>query len=314
MKDRGKQTSLPFVLFKIGNSMLNYIGTVIRPPSEHKSLLLQVTLSCSHNKCTFCPAYKDKQFKIFGEEKILQDILTVKPYSHMFKRVFLCDGDALVIPDKKFLNILKLINMHFPNLSRIGTYANARSVLLKSEKELKQYKENKLGIIYLGIESGDNNLLKQVKKCDTRERMIEACNLIKKAGIKLSVTILLGLAGNNKEAVESHILQTASLLNAIESDFISALTVIPVEGTEFYNKIRQGKLTVPNPFEITKELILLLENTNLKNSVFTANHASNYVPIKIAGEKNKQKTIESLKNIVQTQDNSKIKPEFLRGL
>jgi len=302
---------LPF--FKI-NTMLNYIGTVIRPPSEHKSLLLQVTLGCSHNKCTFCPAYKNKPFRLVKEEKVLQDILTIAPYSHMFKRVFLCDGDALIMPHKRLLKILKLINLHLPNTTRIGTYANARSVLLKSSDELKQYRENKLGIIYLGIESGDNNLLKQVKKCDTRERMIEACNMVKQAKIKLSVTILLGLAGSDKEKQKSHILKTASLLNSIEPDFISALTVMPVEGTEFYNKVSKGEIVIPNPFEITKELIMLLENTNLKNSVFTANHASNYVPIKIAGEKNKLKTIEQLKAIVNAKDNSKIKPEFLRGL
>jgi len=294
--------------------MLDYIGTVIRPPSEHKSLLLQVTLGCSHNKCTFCPAYKDKPFKILSDEKIKQDIIKVSPYSHLFKRVFLCDGDALVLPHKKLINTLNLINNHLPDITRIGVYANARSVLLKTPEQLEEYKKNKLGIIYLGIESGDDKLLKSVKKCDNRAKMIEACNMVTNAGIKLSVTVLLGLAGNKKEKQTSHIEKTASLLNEINADFISALTVMPAPKTEFYQSVKNGDITIPTPFEITKELIQLLEKTNLKTSVFTANHASNYIPIKIAGEKRKESVLNQLKEIVKTQDKSKIKPEYLRGL
>lgn len=294
--------------------MIDYIGTVIRPPSEHNSFLLQVTLGCSHNKCTFCPAYKEKPFKIVPIEKIKSDLKYAKNYESNIKRVFLCDGDALVLKHDKFLNILNLVNNNLKNVTRIGTYANAKSVLLKNLSQLKEYKENKLGIIYLGIESGDDELLKKVKKCDNRDRIIEACKLIKEAGIKLSVTVLLGLAGNNSDLQKKHILNTASLLNEINADFISALTVMAVPGTEFGNKVENNEITIPNPFEITKELILLLENTNLKTSVFTANHASNYIPIKIAGEFRKQPVIDQLKQVVKNKDNSKIKPDFLRGL
>lgn len=294
--------------------MLDYIGTVIRPPSEHKSLLLQITLGCSHNKCTFCPAYKDKPFKILSEEKIQNDILIAKRFGQSIKRVFLCDGDALVIPHEKLINILTLINNNLTKVNRIGTYANARSVLLKNHKELVEYKKNKLGIIYLGIESGDDELLNKVKKCDDRGRMIEACNMITDAGIKLSVTVLLGLAGNDAEKQKFHILKTASLLNEINADFISALTVMPAPGTEFYQSVANGTIKIPNPFGITKELILLLENTDLRTSVFTANHASNYIPIKIAGEKRKDAVVKQLQLIVEKKDNSKIKPDFLRGL
>jgi len=176
---------------------MHYEGTIIRPPSEAMSILLQVTLGCSHNKCTFCGTYKDKRFTIKDDDTILADILFASKYMHNQHRLFLMDGDALIIPQRKLAWILDTIQEHLPWVRRVGAYGNAKSIKMKSDDQLAQLQEKGLGILYLGVESGDDETLKKVCKGTSAANLVEQGRRVKKVGIKLSATVLLGIAGRS---------------------------------------------------------------------------------------------------------------------
>ena len=162
---------------------MKYEGDIIRPPSEATSLLLQVTVGCSHNRCTFCPSFKDKRFRIKSLEEIEEDLVYAARRIRQVDRLFLCDGDALIIPQKRLIGILDAIRKHLPRIRRIGTYANAKSLLKKSVEELRELKERGLGIVYLGIETGNAELLQKIRKGATYEQIVEAAKRVKDAGI-----------------------------------------------------------------------------------------------------------------------------------
>jgi radical SAM superfamily enzyme YgiQ (UPF0313 family) len=194
---------------------MKYEGMIIRPPSEADSLLLQVTVGCSHNKCTFCGAYKEKKFRIKSDPEIEDDIVEASRYRRV-EKVFLCDGDALIIPQERLRGILVKIKANIRGLQRIGVYANAKSILRKSVPDLVELKTAGLGIIYLGIESGNDDVLKNVRKGSDRAKILEAGRRVKKAGIILSATVLLGIAGIEKS--REHALDTAKLLTEMDPD------------------------------------------------------------------------------------------------
>ncbi|HEX9156450.1 MAG TPA: radical SAM protein, partial [Syntrophales bacterium] len=177
---------------------MKYEGDIIRPPSEATSLLLQVTVGCSHNRCTFCPSFKDKRFRIKSLEEIEEDLEYASRRIRQVDKLFLCDGDALIIPQKRLIEIFEAIRKHLPGIRRIGTYANAKSLLKKSVEELLELKERGLGIVYLGIETGNEVLLRKIRKGGTYEQIVEAARKVKEAGITLSVTVLLGIGGVEK--------------------------------------------------------------------------------------------------------------------
>jgi radical SAM superfamily enzyme YgiQ (UPF0313 family) len=181
---------------------MKYEGVIIRPPSEAHSLLLQISLGCSHNKCTFCGTYKEKRFRIKELNEIEEDILEAAGYGR-FERVFLCDGDALIIPQKKLVPILESINANIRGLKRIGTYGNAKSILRKTPEELKQLRKLGIKIVYLGVETGNEFLLNKINKGVDYKQMVEAGRRVKEAGIKLSVTVLLGIGGKNTDGNRS---------------------------------------------------------------------------------------------------------------
>ena len=176
---------------------MKYEGEIIRPPSEAYSQLLQVTVGCSHNKCTFCPAYKRKKFRIKNFDEIQEDILESGRYNRIDK-VFLCDGDALIIPQGKLIQIMESIRTHIRGNNSVGTYANAKSILRKTVAELTELKKLGLGIVYLGVETGNSALLKKIEKGVTYEQMVQAGRRVKEAGISLSATVILGLGGEEK--------------------------------------------------------------------------------------------------------------------
>ncbi|HEC31703.1 MAG TPA: B12-binding domain-containing radical SAM protein, partial [Deltaproteobacteria bacterium] len=218
---------------------MHYEGLIIRPPSEANSILLQVTLGCSHNKCTFCGSYKDKRFAIKDEETILNDILFASKYMQNQHRVFLIDGDALIIPQRKLVWILDKIREHLPWVRRVGTYANAKSIKMKTDDDLLELKDKGLGIVYLGVESGDNETLKKVRKGTSAENLLIQGQRIKKAGIKLSVTVLLGIAG--REDSMKHARATGRLLSEMEPDYVGALTVMIIPGTPLAQDVEAGR-------------------------------------------------------------------------
>jgi len=290
---------------------MKYEGIVIRPPSEAESLILQVTLGCSHNRCTFCPTYKGRRFGIKDLETIKAEIDEVAPYGP-FRKVFLADGDALIIPQPKLLAILEYLNEKIRGLRRVGIYANAKSILRKSVDELKALKNRKLGIVYLGVETGDPTLLEKICKGASYEQMVEAGRRVKEAGITLSATVLLGLGG--MEHSQQHALATGKILSDIDPDFASALTLMVVPGTPLYEEMKAGRFQIPSPFQLLEELGTIISHANFSRCYFTSNHASNYLPIKARLPKDKEAVARLIHNVVSSRDASQLRPEFLRGL
>jgi radical SAM superfamily enzyme YgiQ (UPF0313 family) len=290
---------------------MDYEGFIIRPPSEAYSLLLQVTVGCSHNKCTFCGTYRQKKFRIKSLEQIKKDLREASHYENM-EKVFLCDGDALIIPQTRLDEILKLINDNLQNIKRIGTYANAKSILRKSVDELKKLRDLGLKIIYLGVETGNVELLQKIKKGVTDEQMVEAALRVKEAGIILSVTVLLGLGGLEKSI--EHAIDTAKILSDMDPDYVGALTLMLVPETELYEDYLAGRFVLPDKFGFIRELYLMIANSNFTNCYFTSNHASNYLPVKAYLPRDKEKILKMISSVINEKDLSQIRPEYLRGL
>lgn len=284
---------------------------IIRPPSEAYSLLLQVTVGCSHNRCTFCGTYRQKKFKIKPVERIEKDLKEARTYGHI-EKLFLCDGDALIIPQPRLEEILLIIKRYLPMLERIGSYANTKSILRKSVDDLKKLKELGLKIIYLGVETGNAELLKKIDKGATREQMIEAAKRIKAAGIELSVTVILGIGGIQKSV--EHAMDTASLLADMDPDYVGALTLMLVPQTELYEDYIAGRFVLPDKIGFIRELYLMIANSNFTDCYFTSNHASNYLPIKARLPGQKEIIMKIIGSVIEEKDVSRMRPEYSRGL
>jgi radical SAM superfamily enzyme YgiQ (UPF0313 family) len=289
---------------------MHYEGMCIRPPSEAYSILLQVTLGCSHNKCSFCGTYKDKRFTIKDDKIILSDILFASKYMRRQDKVFLMDGDALIIPQKRLMWILDRINEHLPWVKRIGAYANAKSIKMKTHEELVELRENKLKILYYGVETGDDELRRQISKgCDAKT-CIEMGKKVKEAGIKLSVTVLLGIAGKDKSL--QHARATGELLSAMDPDFVGALTVMLIPGTPLYDEFSNGTFQLPDQIGLLVELREMIRHTNLTRGLFYSNHASNYLPVKARLPGGKQEAIRLIDRALQ--GDIGLRPEWMRAL
>lgn len=292
---------------------MDYIGKMWRPPSEANSLILQITVGCSHNKCRFCNMYKEKEFQIKKEADIIKNINDFKNYYQDIERVFLADGDALIVKFDKLLNIIKNINKSFKNLKRISSYGTPQSILNKSLSELKKLRENGLKMIYLGIESGSDQILSDVKKGATRDQIIKAGKKLKKAGIINSSTIILGLGGENKSKL--HAVETASIINEISPDYLSALTLMLTETAPMYKDYKNNKFKPLKPYQAVVELSEMLKRVDLDDKcVFRSNHASNYFSIKGTLPEDKEKIIKKLKYIINNPKEYNLKPENNRRL
>jgi radical SAM superfamily enzyme YgiQ (UPF0313 family) len=289
---------------------MHYEGFIIRPPSEADSILLQVTLGCSHNKCTFCGAYKDKRFTIKDEAVIEADIDYASENFRFSKRVFLIDGDALIIPQQKLVKILSRIREKMPWILRVGIYANAKGILRKTEEELSQLRELGLGIVYFGLESGDEQVLRDVGKGHPPDRMIEAGRKVRAAGMKLSVMVILGLAG--REGSLEHARATGLALSAIDPNYVGVLTLMIYPGTPLATLVQDGRFELLTPREMLNELREMLFHTNMSRGLFFANHASNYLPLQVKMPADKQKALKLLDSAIMGQ--TALKPEWMRGL
>jgi len=290
---------------------MKYEGMIIRPPSEAYSLLLQVTVGCSHNLCTFCETYKGKKFRIKSMEEIREDILEAGRYRNI-QRVFLCDGDALIIPQAKLTEIIRMIKSEIKGVERISTYGNAKSALKKTPEELAELRELGLNMVYLGVETGSEALLRQIHKGVSVEQTIEAGRRIKKAGMVLSVTVILGLGGIERS--REHALETAKVLTAIDPDYVGALTLMLIPGTPIYDEYKSGQLPQPDQFGYLRELSLIISHAYFTNCFFTANHASNYLPIRARLPQDKEHIVELINRIISGADKSMLRPEYLRAL
>jgi radical SAM superfamily enzyme YgiQ (UPF0313 family) len=286
---------------------------VVRPPSEANSFLLPVTLGCSHNKCTFCGTFTGIKFRIRPLEDIKRDIDKVaEHYSWSMRRVFLENGDALICPQRRLVEVLKYLNEKFPNLDKIGTYATPQSALIKSADELKELNQLGLRIAYLGVETGDKGLLKKINKGASYDEIVEAGRKLKQAGITLSVTVILGLGGI--EGSKKHAMGTARILTDLDPDFAGALTLMLVPGTPLHKEWEDGKFTIISPFQSLEELKIIIENSNFTNCFFTANHASNYLPIKARLPEQKAEILKLIDEVLTSKDMSRLRSEFIRAL
>ena len=293
---------------------MQYEGRIIRPPSEANSLILQVTVGCSHNRCTFCPAYKDKRFRIKSDDEIHVDIDEAAGCygAESVRRVFLCDGDPLIMKQDKLLHLLDLLNRRFPRLQRVGIYGNAKSILRKSVEDLRELKSGKLRIVYMGLESGDPVTLERIKKGSGPEEMISAGRRVKQAGLKLNITVLLGIAGKERSRV--HAVETMRVLNAIQPDHVAALTLILVPGTPMHDEFTAGSFMLPEKFEILEELKIMFQESALQGVLFFSNHASNYLPLQARLPRDRLAVIKEIDHVIRSADESVLRSEFSRGL
>jgi radical SAM superfamily enzyme YgiQ (UPF0313 family) len=268
---------------------MEYDWPLFRPPSEAESLIIQASYGCSANTCKFCYMYKTKKFRVRPLDDVLKDLRWCAENVEPPRRIFIADGDALAIPAKPLLEIIKTCYRLFPGIERVSSYANPGNLLEKSGEELKAIREAGLTLIYYGVETGDDDLLVKIKKqADTRE-MIEGCAKAHKAGLEISVTVLLGLAG--KKGSEKHAKDTAALLNNINPRYISALTLMLGPFEKVYQKAMGPDFEFLGKLDFLSELKWLVEGLNVKDCIFRSNHASNYLPLKGTLDKDKAKLL-----------------------
>jgi len=286
------------------------IEPVIRPPSEAGSFLLQLTCGCSGNSCTFCAAYKDKPFRLKGLEEIFSDIDSGAMLLPGTRHVFLMDGDAMAMKNDMLLAVLNKLRKAFPRLSRVSSYANGYNITGRSRGELEELSDRKLALIYLGLESGSEEVLTRRKKSSSVREMIKAVAMAKEAGIKSSVIVLLGLGG--KELSSEHVACTIEALNRMQPRYLSFLSVMLVPGTPLYEEGRRGEFTELTAIELLKEAHDILEGLDLEGTVFRTNHASNYLPLEGRLPHDKGRLQEVLSSAIG--GGLKLRQEWMRGL
>jgi radical SAM superfamily enzyme YgiQ (UPF0313 family) len=303
---------------------------IIRPPSEWRDYFLPITSGCSNNTCTFCNYY-GARLQMRELDEVKKEIDALATYvkrgigipgvpqivyqigsSWDGKKVFLQDGDALVYPFPKLKEVLRYLNEKFPDLERIGTYATPQDVLRRSLDQLRELRELKLSIFYMGIESGDDKVLQKVGKGVKHQELVEAGRKVKEAGIILSVTVILGLGG--VEGSKQHALETAKILTEIDPDYGGALTLTMVPGTPLYEQWRQGEFHLISPIQSLEELKIIIENSNFTNCFFSSMHASNYFSVRGTLPRDKARMLKEIEEVLAARDPSLLRPEFLRGL
>lgn len=257
---------------------MKYEGKLYRPPSEAYSLIIQATIGCSHNRCTFCSMYKDKKFRIRNTDEIIKDLVEGRQSHRYVKRIFLADGDALIIETKDLIKILKSIQELFPECERVGAYGSPKSILNKTREELNKLKSFGLGILYLGLESGSDKILEKINKGVKSKDMVEASRKVVGAGIELSVTLISGIGG--KQYSKIHALESANILNQMNPNYIGLLTLLIEKETQLHKEIQQGKFQLLTPKEVLEETRILVEGLEIDDCIFRSNHASNYISLR----------------------------------
>ena len=294
---------------------MRYEGDIYRPPGEWKSYLLQCTVGCSNNTCTFCSMYKSKRYHIRPLEDVLEDIEMAKgTWYKNTETVFLCDGDAINLPMDYILAVLKALYEAFPRLRRVTTYAGPLSTLRKTPEELKTIHDAGLNRAYLGVETGDDALLKHVHKGVGADGMLQAGQRLVAAGFDLWAIIITGLEGGGKDALERNASLTAKMINEMKPKHLSSMTLMAIEGTPLYEEVQRGELTLQTPFETLLETRELVRQIELSGLHYTSNHASNYLPIKCTLKEDRDKVVAELDEIIAKEDPSVLRPDMYRGL
>jgi len=280
---------------------MRYEGKIFRPPPEGDSFLLQCTIGCSHNQCTFCGMYKDRQYRLRSLAEIQGDIKMAKvSLGRRLLKVFLCDGDAISIETGMLLEILSALYDAFPFLGQVSTYVGPQSTLNKSLDELKQLQAAGLTMTYLGVESGDDKVLKATRKGTTSSEMLNAGRNIVESGIGLTTTVMLGLGG--REGSKDHILATAEIINQMKPQYLGILTTVPVEKTSLSRQVKNGEFQLLDAYETVEELKMLIENITLENLVIDGTHISNFLSIRGNIQQDKHKMIDEIDNVLKNKD------------
>jgi len=257
--------------------------------------------------------YKDKKYRVRQITEIMEDIAMARDHYGDLEKVFLCDGDAIALETDMLLAILKKLYQTFPSLRHVGSYVGPQSTLSKSMEELKELRAAGLTKAYIGVETGDDELLEKVKKGVGYDQMLEAGSNLVAANINLSAMVLLGLAGKG-EASKRHALATAKICNEMKPQYLAALTVTPVHGTVLYRQVQRGEFELLDPFETLEEMKQIFENITADNMKFIGTHASNYMSITGTLQKDKEKMIKAVDAVLKSRDESLIRPDHLRGL
>ena len=288
---------------------MQYEGNIIRPPSEAHSIIFQVTAGCSYNTCIFCAAYKNTPFRIRSECFDADIEYAVQNCQHQ-NRVFLADGDALILPYSRLQYIFEKIRNSLPWVNKVSLYANGKAIRSKTTQQLLSLKRLGLDRIYLGLESGHDQVLDFIRKGETASSMIAASQKVKDCGLFLSVTLLLGIGGQNLS--QEHARHTGDIVTRMSPNQIAALSVIPLPGTELFEMIQKGKFILPEKEELLKELKTIIEHIKLDRVQFYANHASNYLPLSGRLQKDKETLLSRIDSAIAGK--TSLVPEHLRSL
>lgn len=289
---------------------MEYEGIVYRPPSEAQSLIIQATIGCAHNTCLFCAMYRGKQFRVRAMEEIKADIAEgAKLYGRYVDRVFLADGDALAMPTDQMVEILSFVRQRLPHLRQISSYATAQDLLAKSPQELEAIREAGLDLLYIGAESGDDQVLHSMAKGVTSQQLAEAGVKAHQAGFRTSVTLISGLG--SRERLVQHATESARLISAMKPEFLGFLTLMVEKEAPLTKLVRQGKFQLLEPEEVMEEMEIFLRAVDSQGTVFRANHASNYVNLRGTLNQDRETLLAA---IAQARGSTSYKPEYFRGL
>ncbi len=289
-----------------------YEGAIYRPPSEAGSLILQITVGCRHNACTFCGVFKDKRFRIKSEQEIEEIILTALAHYPDAERIFLADGDALTVETSVLVKILDQLYRDFSRLERVGIYGGPKDIQLKSIEELKELKEHGLNIVYLGVESGSARILKTVHKGVTPEEMIAAGQKVIASGLLLSCTVIIGLGG--KAYSQEHAIETAKVASAINPHYLAGLTLMVKPEAPIMRSVQKGELELLSPLEALSEIKTLVEHLQVTDCIFRCNHASNYLPLKATLPQERAMLISIIDKVIKSNQTGQLRSESSRAL
>jgi len=294
--------------------MVEYVTPFFRPPSEHKSFILQATIGCSHNNCTYCAMYRkeEQKFRIRPMDEIKQIIDNASSKGLLNNRIFISDGNALVLSTSKLVEIMDYLHMVNKGLERITMYANVGDILRKSIEDLKELKNNGLEMVYIGFESGDDIVLKKIKKGASFAETVEASKKLKEAGIMNSAMVLLGIGGVERSS--EHAAATGKLLTDTDPEYVGALTLQLREGAPIYEEWKKGEFKLPEKFQLIKELETIVEGTNLTNGYFYSNHISNYLAIKAKFPEEKERVLKEIRQVLAANDESLLRPDYFRDV
>jgi radical SAM superfamily enzyme YgiQ (UPF0313 family) len=291
---------------------LEYQGRVYRPPSEAESLILQATLGCSYNQCTFCGMYRDKPFRVRPFEELRDEIHEARRVLGPVRKVFLADGDALVAKAPFLMRILEELKDAFPGLRRVSVYASPQSIRVRSVEEMAALREAGLTLYYLGIESGHDVVLERLRKGVDAEQMIACGRKVHEAGVRLSTMILLGAGG--RELSLAHARESARVVSAIAPRFVSTLVMTPVPETPLWDQDQQGRFDHLEPLELARELREFIAGLELGGTIFRSNHASNYLALAGTLPKDKPRMLEALDRVIEDPGSARFRPDWARGL